>query len=109
MSNVTAFYPQGNTVNQAVTASTANFQVPGNANQTSYLFTNVGANTVFFAFGTTTPGSNPAASTVTVSATTGTPLLPNTAQTFSGPANAWVAVIAAATGNTLYVTPGDGL
>jgi len=102
MMNNSAFQVTANTVNLAVTGSTGNVQALGSSiGQTNYLCTNIGTNTVFIAFGST--------SGVTALTTTGCPLLGNSAQMFTGPPNAWVAAIAGSTGNTLYITPGEGL
>ena len=94
----------GSTVNQSVGTSTAATQVfSGNPQNSSaqVLLTNVGSNTVFVAFGD---------STVTTTVTAGCPLLANSAQTFSVKAtDTHFAAISAATGNTLYATPGQGL
>jgi hypothetical protein len=89
------------TVNIAVTGSSQSIQCVGTqVGDNSYLVTNVGGNTVFIAFG----GSG-----VTASLTTSCPVLPNSAQTFSAGPSAYVAAIAASSGNTLYITPGSGL
>jgi hypothetical protein len=92
------FMINANTVNLVVTGSTANVQAIGTG--TNYLLTNIGTNTVFVAFGTT--------SGITAALATSCPVLGNSAQTFTATANAWVAAIAGSTGNTLYITTGEG-
>ena len=106
MSQLSAFYPwdpsDAIAVGATVTATTLATNLPTGVTQNAecYLFTNIGSNTVFFSW------TNPSVTT-----SNGTPVLPNTAQTFKGPsaANAILYTIAGATGNTLYVTPGEGL
>lgn len=106
MSQFSAFYPydpgDAITVTASVTTTTLATGMTAKAAQNAecYLFTNSGANTVFFSW-----------TNANVTTSNGTPVLPNTAQTFKGPpvANATLYVIAAATGNTLFVTPGEGL
>lgn len=90
-----------NTVSQAVTATSAQIALTGNipADGGTLLLTNIGTQTVFVAYGTTT-----------ASVTTSMPLLANTAQTISAhPRGQNLSVIAAATGSTLYVTFGSGV
>lgn len=92
----------GNTVNLAVLATTANVQViPIVAGSHTVRIANIGTNVVFVEFGT----PNTTAATVTTSM----PLLPNSVETFWFH-NDWqyVAAIAASTGNTIYVTTGEG-
>jgi hypothetical protein len=107
MSQITPFYPFRNnlTVNLAVgTTSSSVSSIP--ATDTSsrtyqYLITNVGAGVVFIEIGT--------AENLAASLTTSVPVLQNTSQVFTGPPGAVIAAIAAATGNTLYITRGEGL
>lgn len=106
MSQVSAFYPWDPsvavTVGTSVTTTSLASDNPAGVtnNAECYLLTNSGPNTVFFSW-----------TNSSVTTSNGTPLLPNTAQTFKGPAlpSATLYTIASATGNTLYVTPGEGL
>lgn len=96
-----AFSPIGNTVNAAVTATTAALAITEGGD--TVLVTNVGSLTIFIKFGD---------STVTAALATSTPVLPNSAQTFRrGIAQLaqYIAVISTATGNTVYVTTGEGI
>jgi hypothetical protein len=106
MSNVTAFAPRkvNLTQNIAVTASSATLamtQITG-VNDINFRLVNSGANVIFIEFGAT--GTTP-----TAALATSMPMLPNTVESFTGPPGTVIAVISAATGNTLYVTPGEGL
>ena len=85
----------------AVTASSQTLTVPATEN---VLLTVVGSQTVFFAFGPTATAAN------------STPLLGNSAQTFSLPGGATLlpgpaqlTFVAAGTGSTVYVTSGAGV
>jgi hypothetical protein len=106
MSQVSAFYPWDPTLSIAVGTSVTTTSLatdnPAGVTQNAecYLFTNSGSNTVYFSW-----------TNASVTTSNGTPVLPNTAQTFKGPAlpNATLYTIAAAAGNTLYITPGEGL
>ncbi len=63
---------------------------------------NVGANVIFI--------EQVEAAATAASVTTSVPILPNTVEVFTFPNDKiGVAVIAAATGNTVYITPGEGL
>jgi hypothetical protein len=106
MSNVTAFAPRrvNLTQNIAVTASSttlAMIQITGTSD-INYRLVNSGANVIFIEFGAT--GTTPVAALAT-----SMPMLPNTVESFTGPPGTVIAVIASAVGNTLYVTPGEGL
>ena len=98
------FYPLYPTVNVAVTATSATVQSNSGGHVAQYLLTNVGTNVVFVTLADPTITASP-------TATTGasTPILPNSYKVLSGPVNALVAAVASATGNTLYITPGEGL
>lgn len=98
---VRAFQPVSPTVNLTVIASSANVRVtrPNTGTQTVRLH-NSGTNIIFVEFGTT----NAVVATVAGSF----PLLPNSVETFTMKNDlSWVAAIAGATGNTLYITSGD--
>lgn len=87
----------------AVTASATQITLPQTAAEGGTMrLVNSGPNTVFFLYGNVA---------VTASGTAmGVPLLPNSAESFSLPGNVTqISVIAATTGNTLYVTMGDGI
>lgn len=90
-----------NTTNAAVTASSAQLTLPtpmANGPQTIML-TNIGTQTVFWAFGS-----------VTASLTTSMPLLAGTTQSFTLPDGVTqISVIAANTGSILYATLGTGV
>jgi hypothetical protein len=106
-----AFMPRGNnrTTSIAVTAASQTLNTAANSSaaaqgaaDTNYVVTNIGANTVFLELGL--------AGTVPVAAVaTSMPILPNSQFVLSGPPNAVAAVIAGATGNTIYFTPGEGI
>lgn len=99
-----AFRPQGvnNTVNLAVTATSQLLAIPNTAHGTRSLrIVNSGSQTVFVDFVTTTG---------TAVATTSMPLLAGTVELFTfGNDITHVSAIAAATGSTIYITPGEGL
>jgi hypothetical protein len=106
MSNISAFAPRkvNLTQNIAVTASNLTLtmtQITG-VNDINFRLVNSGANVIFLEFGAA--GSSPVAALAT-----SMPMLPNTVESFTGPPGTVIAVIAGATGNTLYVTPGEGL
>lgn len=87
--------PQG-TVNGAITGTTSDLTIVAGAS--AVMLTNIGNQTVFFKFNT---GG--------ASASTDTPLLPNTQSIFSmPPGTTKIAAIAAGAGSTLYATPGTG-
>lgn len=99
-----AFRPQGvnNTVNLAVTAASQLLAIPNTAQGTrSVRVVNSGTQTVFLDFVTTTG---------TAVATTSMPVLANTVEVFTfGNDVTHITAIAAATGSTIYITPGEGL
>ena len=98
-----AFQPMGPTANVTVTTSSASVTVNSGIQVPRSLYlVNVGTQTVFVAFGNSVTGA-------TAAAATGLPLLPNTAKVFDVPGTQVVAAIAAATGSTLYITPGEGV
>jgi hypothetical protein len=91
------------TINVAVTASSQALG-PLKVSSTSQVrFVNSGTQTVFIDV------VSAAASAPTATAATSMPMLPNTVEVFSVPQGAQIAVIAAATGSTLYATVGDGM
>lgn len=97
------FQPDGgvsSTTNGAVTtASTQIILPPIGADGATVIFTNIGTQVAFFAFGN-----------VTASITTSMPLLPNTANALAVPPSVTqVSVISTATGSTLYCTVGRGI
>ena len=90
-----------NTLAQAATASSATFTLPPLAvgTEQSLVFTNIGTQTVFWAWGA-----------VTASVTTSMPLLANTSQPFAVPYGITaISIIAPSTGSTLYATLGTGI
>lgn len=88
------------TVNVTVGTSSASVSVASNL-QTNYVLTNVGTNTIFYNI--CAPGASCTATT-----TTSAPMLPNSQFVITGPPNMVIAAISASTGNTLYITPGEG-
>jgi hypothetical protein len=107
MSNITAFNPRrtNQTVNLAVTASSASVATPliiGVAD-INYRLVNSGPNMIFIE----AVASSQAAATAALA--TSMPMLPNTSESFTFPPGAIVSAIASTTGNTLYITPGEGL
>lgn len=89
-------------MNVAVTAASQVLQLTslGQSQQGTLVLSNIGPNTVFIKLG-------PVGQTVTVS--NGYPLLANSKETITFPGEVThVAVIAAATGNTLYASSGFG-
>ena len=101
MSSAYAFQPGAPnvTVNLAVGVGSTNVAAKNGPTSTLRLL-NSGANVVFVEIHTAAQ---------TASLTTSMPMLPNSVETFNAPQNAIVSAIAGATGNTLYITPGDGL
>lgn len=87
---------------QALTVGTADSSVTLDAGITSVRIVNSGTNIVFVNFG--------AAAVIPVPGTPepGMALLPNTVETFSVAAGTTLHAIASATGNTLYITDGQG-
>ena len=104
-----AFAPFGNTANVAISNTSANVQfntqtggASGFGGGYQVRLYNNSSSTVFVAFGS--------ASTVTASVSVGLPMAPSSVEVFTVPfQTAYVAVIAAAAGGTLYATPGEGV
>lgn len=97
------FRPLGASTAITVTASSATTALPKTSpNGTgSVRIVNVGANTVFFTLGPT--------SSISTTTTTGIALLPNTERIFQlHQTDLYIAMIAGATGNTAYVSCGEG-
>jgi len=90
------------TVNVAVTAASQALTIPDVPFGTRSLrLANIGTQTVFIDFGTTSG---------TASLTTSIPLIANTSEVFTIDNNiTYVNVIAASTGSTMYATYGEGL
>lgn len=98
---MSAFSPIGNTVNAAVTTASAALALTEGGH--TVLVTNVGSLAIFIKFGN---------SSVAAALATSTPVLPNTAQTFDRGIledATHMAHISTATGNTVYVTTGEGV
>ena len=102
MSQLSAFAIQATSVNLTVGTTSSAVIADTNGNRTQYRIANLGSNTVYFTYGP--PGTTP-----TASLTTSVAMLGGTVEVFTLPANAVIAAIAAATGNTLNITPGEGL
>jgi hypothetical protein len=99
------FFSTANTAALTVGTSTANVAIPsGGAYQVRLV--NVGSNVVYIAIGT----DDTVAAVVPVAGTPspGIPLLPNSERILSIGTATYIAAIAAATGNTLFITPGSG-
>lgn len=95
------FTPIGSTSNIAVTATSQVLLVPSIGNTSGTLrIINSGSQTIFLNFGSS-------AAVATVAA--GMPMLPNTVETFASGQFTHIAVIAPATGSTLYITSGAGV
>ena len=91
-----------NATTQALTVGTSETHVTSDAGSTSVRLVNDGSNVVFVAFGSA------AAIPLAGAPASGFPMIPNTAETFSVPGGTEISVIAAATGNNLYITSGNG-
>jgi len=100
--NNSAFAPNlgNNTVGLTVGVTSASVAVPSGL-QINYVLTNIGTNPIYYTV--CAPGSSCTATTTTSAA-----MLPNSQFVISGPPNMVIAAISTATGNTLYVTPGEG-
>lgn len=108
MANNTPFYPQTVQASGAVGTSASIITLPTTTDKVGtcqYYVVNNGANFAYFTF---FPAGTPAAN-ITTSVATGVPLLPNSAQTFSGPPNGFMAVIAGTAGNTMLIVGGEGV
>jgi hypothetical protein len=105
LSSAIAFAPNSPnaTINVAVTASSQALGPLKVSSTSQARFVNSGTQVVFIDI------VSAAASAPTAAVATSMPMLPNTVEVFSVPQGAQIAVIAAAVGSTLYVTPGDGL
>lgn len=89
------------TVNAAVGTSSSFVALPKLGVQ-AIRVANVGANVIFI--------EQVESAATAASVTTSVPMLPNTVEVFTFPNDkVGVAVISAATGNTVYITPGEGL
>lgn len=98
-----AFLPIGNTVDFAVTGTTASaaLRIPMPGQPSVVRLANIGTETVFVAFGP---------STVAATVADGFPMIANSVECFSLPADAThVAAIAGGVGSTLYATVGEGV
>lgn len=95
-----AFNPIGNTVNVAASTSTGNVTIGTVGNQVRVL--NASNSIAFIAFSSAAAGA-------TASTSTSTPVLPNSAETFTvdPAANSAAAILASGTG-TVYFTRGEG-
>jgi hypothetical protein len=116
------FQPQGNTaaITVIATSSTA-VQVPNAQGTTlgagNFMLTNVGTQTAFVTVtppivaGATTTAGTATAAVIPVPGTPANaiPVAANTQVIRSFAPGSWFTTIAAATGSTLYVTPGDGI
>ncbi len=101
------FQAGGSTFAVTVTGSSSTaVQATSTQNASNYLLTNVGTQTVWVVMSATSPG----AAVIPVPGTpqNAIPILPNTYKVVAGSPNAWFVTIAASTGSTLYITPGDG-
>jgi hypothetical protein len=104
MATTSAFSPQTNTVNVAISNTSANVSLGPIYGTTGgqVRVHNSSSQTVFIAFG---PNN-----TVTASLSTSLPLPPGDVEVFTVPTQvAYIAVIAAAAGGTLYATLGEGV
>ena len=104
MDDKQAFFPKkdNSTVSLAVTASNqALISGSGSTNGNQIRILNLGARTVWLEFGL--PGASPVAA-----AATSMPMLANSVEVFSVSKHTVIAAISDGTGNTIYVTPGEG-
>ncbi len=107
-----AFSPARDTVAVTVGTASANAQLPlrepsGLSQGTVEVrLLNVGTNVVFVAWATGAPPT--AVAPVSGTPQNSIPLLPNSSEVFLLPDGAYLAAIAAATGNTLYASVGQG-
>jgi len=98
---IRTFRALANTQNTAVTTSSQAVEIAYSLGTRSVRFSNIGTQTVFIAFGD---------STVTASTATSMPLQAGNTEVFTiGKDITHYAVIAPATGSTIYVTIGEGL
>jgi hypothetical protein len=90
-----------NTVNIVASASSQNIQVPPTIGHRSIRIVNSGTNLSWVQIGKD--------NTVTASATTSIPLLPNSElYLYAHQDESWVAIISTGAGNTVYITAGEG-
>jgi hypothetical protein len=104
MSLTGAFYPQANTVNVAVTGTSANVQFTtgiGLLNGCQVRLFNSGTNITYINFGAT--------SAVTATTTAGLAMAPNSIEVFTVPYSTTYVAAIGTSGNTLYATPGEGV
>jgi hypothetical protein len=92
---------QGANITVGVSSTNASIDATGRYNQ--YRFVNNGPNVIFLA-GSASGAAAPVATTSSTWV-----MLGNTVEVFTLPPNCQVAAIAAATGNTLSVIPGEGI
>lgn len=104
MSLTSAFAPKlsASTVSLAVTGSSQTLNTDTEGRLIHFRLVNAGTQTIFLEFGSNM--TSPTAST-----STSLPMLANTVEVFTLPPKCIVAAIAATTGSTLYVTPGEGI
>jgi hypothetical protein len=100
MMQIRPFSYKGKTVSLTVGVASTNVAITQSGVGTqSIRLTNVGSNVVFFNLGK---------DNTTAAGLTDVPLLPNSVETFLLPNDiTYIAAIAAATGNTLYITTGE--
>ena len=98
------FFSASKTGALTVGTASANLQIPSGG--AHLLLTNSGSNVVYVVLGTdnTVTAAIPASGTPEY----GIPILPNSQTMLYAGTGTWIAAIAAATGNTLFVTPGSG-
>ncbi len=98
------FFSASDTAELTVGTASSNMAIPSGGGH--LLLTNVGSNVIYIALGTdnTVSAAIPSAGTPAH----GLPLLPNSQLMIYAGTGTWIAAIAAATGNTLFVTPGNG-
>ena len=98
------FFSAAETAALTVGTASANVAIPSGGRH--LLLTNSGSNVVYIALGTDNTVS--AAIPASGAPASGIPLLPNSQTILYAGTGTYVAAIAAATGNTLFVTPGNG-
>ena len=98
------FFSVSNTAALTVGTASTNVQIPSGG--AHLLLTNVGSNVVYVSLGT----DNTVAAVIPATGTpaSGIPVLPNSKLMLYAGTGTWIAAISAATGNTLFVTPGNG-
>lgn len=103
MSQVSAFSPTGGCTSLAVTASSQTLTPDASGMMSQYRILVDGTVKVFIRFGAA--GSSPVATVADPSI----PLFPGVVEVFTLPPGVVIAAIAASTGSTIYVTPGEGM